>query len=883
MIRGVRDKSALSAMGLSKRLLVRLGVLISRGLACSEALLETAGRGTPAEKLLLSEGLLAAAAELDTERLRGLAAEAGVAEGLAVVGEGDRRTLALEEEIEAEKAWAETGSGGEADLVKLAQAPALAAGGSGMDAAAAEIFSPAEIERLKLTALTSARAEEAISAMRRLAYAPLPPRERGEVFVRALTSLDPQVRAEAARLLAGVGLKAEISEALVALSVGKEAERRLATDRLGRALAERGSQAGEADLLLVSSLVALTSALASEPSARIRGHILSSLGGAAGVLASFPERLAEVVRHVVELLVGDYAEASQGAGDLFDAVIPVAGAALRPLLRAELDKTRDPRVRAFLLGQLAPLPEGPEAQEICDLLAGEVATGEQDASDQQMLAGRLFALPAEPAARAILERFPAARPGAKRYFLRLLADLCRYREVGAEIVERCGELFLSCLQGATKDLRLGVLETLLPADPRLSAGLRGRLAEAYIESFSDLVFKADIELAESTLANMGGPALPVMLDRLGPSWPPEDRVRACRVVGEMGRLAAGGAMSEAGIAEGLRQAERRLLQLATAEFTDPGALAVSMGKVAAAIDHDLAALQTVWRRVEDMKIAEHCRLEALSWVASGRAATADMIEAAAAGLLRELTAPEPDSLGELTESRAGTERTLEVSPAASDFVNSMPAVVRGLARVASSETASGPLRSRVLTALINRWRDLVSGKRIWGPAAATTVIEGLRDLACHPSARPAEKLEVIRALGLRLADPPAMRAIALVLVTDGDSPQLAGPASSAALALLGLRDARGRIPEEDREHILWCLAAVLRRKTLETSSPRTAKLRERMLEELYEGLNDGVPGVYEALAELAAAGALPEGLSRELSERLAARRALTVLGDGARS
>jgi hypothetical protein len=93
----------------------------------------------------------------------------------------------------------------------------------------------------------------------------------------------------------------------------------------------------------------------------------------------------------------------------------------------------------------------------------------------------------------------------------------------------------------------------------------------------------------------------------------------------------------------------------------------------------------------------------------------------------------------------------------------MPAVVRGLARVAMAPRASKALRSRVLAALINRWKDLLSGNRIWGPAAATTVIEGLRDLAAHRSANRSEKLEVVRALGLRLADPPAMRAIAEIL------------------------------------------------------------------------------------------------------------------------
>jgi hypothetical protein len=105
---------------------------------------------------------------------------------------------------------------------------------------------------------------------------------------------------------------------------------------------------------------------------------------------------------------------------------------------------------------------------------------------------------------------------------------------------------------------------------------------------------------------------------------------------------------------------------------------------------------------------------------------------------------------------------------------------------------------------------------------------------------------------------------------------MAAPAASAALALLGMRDTRGRLPEEDREHILWCLARILARRTLATDSPRTAKLRERIVEELFDGLNDGVPGSYELLHDLSRSQDLPAELRKSTAERLAARRALTV-------
>jgi hypothetical protein len=880
MIEGVTDKPTLTGLGLGKRSIVRLGALLSRGVACTEALLESAERGSALEKLLLSARLMEAAAKLDTALLADIAAEAGISETLVVVEAPPNRVIALEEELEADSAWSDSERTEQRQLTALANAPSLMPSASADQPSRAELFSPAEIEKLKLTALTSARADEAISALRQLAYAPIPADERGGVFVRALAILDSQVRAEAARLLAGVGLSPEVSESLTSLAAGNDAEKGLAIDRLGKALAARSTDGGEADLVLVSSLVALTSALSAEHSVPIRGHVLSSLAGAAAVLASFPQRLAEVLRRVVELLVADHGATVSGALELLDALRREAPAQLDALLRSQLQKTNAAQVRALLLGHLAALarqePDEHNLAEVCELLAAEFSGGGQSASDRQTLGAELMRMPADMCVPAILDRFSAAELSAQRSFLRILADVARYRQISDPLVERIGQAFLKCLQSAAKQLRLGVFETLLPCDPRLSAQLRASLASAYIENFSDLVFKPDIELAENSIARMGLPALGVLLERMEPSWLPQDRVRACRIIGEMGRLAASGKLSFQTGGQEFQDATRKLLQTSAEEFPDPGCLAVAMGKLTGTIHEDPAALETVWHRVTAMELSEASRLEALSWAASAPAATLEMAEAATKALLLTLAAPEPESLGEVNEVRSGAERTLALSAEASDFVSTMPAVVRGLARVALAPAAIPTLRSRVLTALTNRWKDLVSGRCIWGPAAATTMIEGLRDLACHQSSRPEEKLEVIRALGLRMVDPPAMAAIAEVLAVDHDSPALAGPAASAALALLAMRDKRGRFPEEDRQHIVGALTRILTRKNINVSTRRTAKLRERIAEELYEAFNDSLPGAYESMCELAACESLPTELREEVSARLKARHSLAA-------
>ena len=879
MIEGLRDEAALRALGLPRRTVVRLGALSARGLSFTEALLEAAGHGSALEKLILDAALLDGAAALDAQALEGLARSAGVAEQLALVESSGARVVALEEELLAQQGWSQAAPEGSTALAELARglpaglAPATGAAGR----ARAELFPPEEVERLKLTALTSARADEAVSALRRLACAPIPAEARGEVFIRALAGPEAAVRAEAARLLAGVGLGADVSEALAALAAGEAAEQRLAIDRLGKVLADR-SEAGGAqlpDLALIAALMGMTAALDAERSGAVRGQILAALAGAAGVLGAYPERMAGALRHAAELLITDYQAGAAAAYGLLGALGDHAPAELGRLLRAELGRTRDRRVRTFLLAELAALrrkaPAVAGAEEVAGLLADELADGGAGESDQQALGGELFKLPGSAAAAAVLKAFGRADGSTRRGFLRLLADLCRFREVAPELVEGAGRACLASLKGARKDLRLAVLETLLPADGRLSEELRGELAAAYMENFGDLVFRTDLELAESTLARMGRPALRLLLERLGPAWPEADRARACRVIGEIGRAVGLAAVRDERCAAELAGAERRLLELALGDFPDLRELALALGKVAGALGAGRAALETAWRRIGELKLSGPVRLEAQSFLAAGAGAPREMVEESAKALLEALAAPEPESLGRAAEYTAGSGRVLELSGEAAEYVNSLPVVVRALVRVAGAPGADVPLGRRVLTAMINRWKDLVSGRRLWGPAAAATMIEGLRDLATGRSAGPSERLAVIRALGLRLADPPAMRAISEVLAADDAGRELAAPAASAALALLNLRGRNGRFPAEDRAEILAALGRILGRRALETGTPRSARLRERLAAELFEGLKDEVPGVLELLSGLAESAALPEALRQEIAGRLAAR------------
>jgi hypothetical protein len=886
MINGIRDLSVLASLGVSKRLTARVGALLKRNLAVSEALIESSLSSPPLNTFLLSSSLLESAGSISQKNIGKLCSSFDLDAELSLQVNQTGKLLLLTEEIEAAEIWGTDSSTSPSACQKTNTGNSKLVTTSGTTPAIAQHsgipdlrLSADDIEKLKLQALTSADRNVAISALRQLAFVHLNADERGSIFLRALISPESEIRAEAARMLTSVGLSSEISEALVSLSISDDREKKLAIERLGISLLRSQTNTDGPDLALLATMIGLTSTLNEEHSISIRAKVLESLAGAAGILAAFPEQLADVIRHLCILLSSDFQTTSPHAWELLKALRQNTKAQLSELLLHELSSTRTSQARSFLISQVVYIAidgtENLQTSKICKVITTELSSDNLEVSDRQTLGAALLRMPGDSAALAMLDSFPRIDIPGQRYILRLLSDIGRFREISDTTLERIGRLFLECLYGATKDLRLGVLETVLPSNSRLSSELRSKLAESYLDSFSDLVFKTDIELAENTLASMGVEVLPILLDRLEPGWAPQDRVRSCRILGEFARLANLNNRLNSETSADLLEVTRKVMALSIDEFPAPGTMAVTLGKLASSLRTNKGAHASIWNRIQDMQLSEEAKMEALSWVASSPASNIKLLEDTAKLLLNRLAQPEPDSLNTTTEKIQGTTRTLYLDEKASDYVAALPAIVKGLTRLALSEKATDDLHGETLLALTDRWNDLVKGRRIWGPAAATTVIESLGLLAASEKCSARSRLTVIRALGVKLADPPVMRVISQILAVDASSPELASVASRAALAILDLRGKLGRFPEEDRPDILWSLGRILSRSRLEISTARTSKLHERIIDAIFDGYIDNLPGIPRVIDELLASPNLPGELSKTISQRLAALTRLT--------
>ncbi len=337
-----------------------------------------------------------------------------------------------------------------------------------MTKAAEALFPPEEIERLRLVVLTSARREDKIEALRRLAYSPLEADEKAELFLGRLVDSDPDVRVEAAQLLRTLGLDPEVADSIRQLERGDGAQKLFAIDRLGRRMTSGGP------LEVGAALISFMWRLREEGSGEVRRALMDRLEEAAPVIARAPERAEELVRLLVTHFASDPTSVA-GPGRRLVRRLGTELPFLRGVLWNEYDGTGDRHVRVFILQLLSNLESFREDERLPTAIAEEIAQADEREVGFRLL-GDAAADLENVGVKALVEVFPRARLAQQKYIVRLLGDICRFRNISKGMKEKVAGLFLGLLSGHQREVQLSVLQTQLPADRDLSDETRRSLA-----------------------------------------------------------------------------------------------------------------------------------------------------------------------------------------------------------------------------------------------------------------------------------------------------------------------------------------------------------------------------------------------------------------------
>jgi hypothetical protein len=901
MLRGVHKKEIFERMGLSRRLVARLGALLAKGVEVTEAAAEAAAPGSVLEKALLSKAMTDALPALSTESLAGVVEAAGEpSPPLAVqAAEGGVRVIALEEELLGESAWDSGGDSPEAAATPLDVRRAQSAGGQD-DAQARRGGAAVRIDDLKMTVLTSADPSARIEAMRKIAYMDAPDAVKTDVLLAGLADADPKVSAEAASLLSGFGLSRDLARAVHDLAAGPPEETALfAVDRIT-------SIAADGDALDTgAAVIVLVGALKKEPPPEVARLLLEAFGRLSPIMARNPARLVETAKLAVALTSGKFEALAWPVRVMLRRLGAHSPDAMAQVLWDEIARTGDRRLTAMLLLAVADIDRPADAPRVAAAAADFIAAGEQRGVDIHGLASALRRCGAE-AVRAILGAWPRFRADGRRQALRLIDDICRYERVPPEVKRAAARQFQQLLAGGDRGLRLAVMGTVLPGDPDLDPDLRAAFAEGFLASLHEFSFPVDREIAEATVARMGAPAIGPLLARLDPAMAAAERIHALSVLGRMGRTESEASPDRAAA---FAPALRAMYKMACEAGPEPpapspvsgnsaagarsfalsAALNVALARAISGRHQQTAMTAVIARRLLErpappgpgpaapgaakskpsgpsFAAAPAWWYEVLGWLGAGHGCSAGDREKIIAELRAVLDSDLPEIHMSVRPDATAGVTVYEFGGEADIYAGVLPAAVESLARVATGPAAE--CAREIARFLIGKWTALSRDTAAWGPADVTAVVAALREIGADPRTDPGIRVDILKALARHIGEIPVMEAFAAICAADDASPALAPYASAAALAILRLHDRGNYYDSADRPAVLSALAAFIGRAALTLDTPRTRRLRETVVDLLVDGVRDRTPGAFEALAAMRDKENLPAAFRAEVRKRM---------------
>ncbi len=858
--------------GLSSRAVIRIGALLSRKVLVTEALLEAARPGAPMERLLLDPRLLEGDAAPNDRRLAevraDLARDGAAVEEVCAVAQGGETVLALREEVLADSGFSEpappVASGGALDRRADPSPVAFHAQIGLPDMIGREeshqLFPPQEIGRLKLVVATGVDPQEKIEALRKISYSPLPPSEKGMIFMRALTDDSPMVRRESAVALRSLGLRPEITEAIHALSGDARESRLFAVDRLSVLLRE--APASDRGVIL---LVLLT-VLRHDPDVEIQSRVVSSLVDFSDLLVADREGLRGVVSLLVERLVTQFDVISRPVQLLLEAMGKAATEPVTDILWSEFERTTARRLRSFLLHVLARIPAVPRLRA---RLGSEIALQLRDASeadpDSRRLTGDLRLLGVE-SVEPLLRIIPETPEGERALLLRCLDEIASDPELPALYVNRVGRAVAQFLMAARKTLRLVMLEFRFFGRPELQSDVRAGIAADLIEHVHEYELDQIRDATDLALKRLGLPAVDPLLKHLKGTVHRQEQELAARIAAQLVLTAHPQDADEVALLrrtiDGLHACSRR-------EEFPRGVMAISTAQAAshpstlperhqALAEEFLAQLGTSPHAIE--------LLEALSWIGASPSAPIDLRMQLGMKILSYLDTEAPERLAQEYTTPDGLR--VVIGAEADAFTSLLPAVLGGLERILLSPGLTETYQERLIGRMMEKWNEVIRYQVVWGPANVVRLAEALAAYARTSGAIPHLRVKILEALRQKILNVTIVRLLGPILSAGGDGREMLRHCEEIALQLLEMSRHPDFGEREDQLVLMGSLAQIAARKVLCNDKKKVEPLRRRIADTLISSWSNGTPAMDRCLGELLASEAVPRMLKKKIERRM---------------
>jgi hypothetical protein len=826
MVDGVRlGKDELKARyGVSERMAVRIGALLSKGLEVSAAVLEESLRNKGVEALLLGPDLLAKAAAIDETALKPLS--------LAIVSQDGRKILALEEETMAEQAWLP------APLKPAALTPTGA-----IDAPEARgLFSSDEIGRLKLTLLTGVDPKAKMEALRKLAFAPLTTEEKGVLALRLLADPDAEVRREAAASLERLGLDRELSDALRDAAAGSPKQRELAFRKIA-AMAGRLPPVERS--VTVSALVA---AMEFERDAAVLKELFGALGAYPAGLG--PDALTKVAGQLVKIVAEHPAAMAAPTRNLIETIATPAAAAA---IWREADAVNERKLKLFFFEAIARMPMDAELEQtLCRRAAEELAAGVAEDLDSRRLSDALLDR-GDAALDALLKVLPQAKEGSRAHLVGVVDAIAASAKASDRARGEAGQAMLGQLRQGSRLIRTAVMEARLPWHPGLPDAMKGQFAADFITNLHAYRVSRMHDLTAAVIRKIGFAADAVLRETIRKSPYPVERETSLQLIAEIA--------AESSDAKAVADAVEFLLKQEEAGRVAPGLAVRAVGRACASPAAPAEAVRASYRDyVSRVGKVSHSfdLLSALGWIGASPACDPTSSKDIALRLLELLESPMPDL--DMTESKTDEGTHLMLGGSTRVYTDLVPDLIAGIQRIVLAGRLEAGFADDVVDRLCAKYRDLVSYKDVWAPGNVVTLAEAMGGIASAASTPAPRRGRIIETLLQNVRNITMVRILGHVCCRpDDEAPEFAEQAGRFASRCFQMLE-RPEYAEVDDQ---WALIQALGRTAQSRLGADAEETKRRVVDLLLER-RDKFMGARLLLKELAASPSLPEAIRAQL-------------------
>jgi hypothetical protein len=537
---------------------------------------------------------------------------------------------------------------------------------------------------------------------------------------------------------------------------------------------------------------------------------------------------------------------------------------MKTILWEELRRSDDPMTRSFLIRQITLCGETKNLDELSELAVSQIITPKLPEDQRSQLRYSLIEM-AEPAAQAVLNRIEEETGTQRTQLVSLLDVLCTEGEVSPETLNKATRSLLNLLAAAERNTRRRVLEAAFLADDRVDVELKQEVANELLSHMSEFRLRSTRDTICYSLEQIGIPAIEPILAYIERRYPHEETDEAFHTLGRIAKK-FGDDIPQPLAADALEYC----LSLFDKPYTKRGAFIIALAWLAGYTSAGKQRFDRVIKELRDRLWKSKYSfdiLEALGVIAGSRNVLKehqrDLFELFATIVNKQ----SPEVLGRRRETPEGT--VYEFGAEVMFDTRVIPAVVKGLERLGVSEITPNEIRTEIVKKLLILWEGVSNVRVVWGPASVESLVSAMSSMACCRMLTSDLRARLGRALLKFLNKVSVVEGLGHVCSMDDKNQDMRKLCLQTANAMLSEWEHCDQEDQERRICLLNSMSRIAANTALEPHNEDVRKMRENVVEALFQGLRSGIREVIEPLKRLHECPDIPEEQRKLIENRLA--------------